>query len=288
VELSPQRGRNAAKRREWITVALRTEGFLSIAELTHRLDVSHMTIRRDLQYLEEIGHVRMVHGGASLSVAALNNSARWVSPAATDETQIGRTAATLVGETDIIAIDAGRLGYEVAKGLPDSFRGTVITNSIPVIQLLISRLPAPRVVGVGGEVMTDNYAFVGASALASIARVRVDTLFLAIDALDERGVYAHTDAEASVKRAFIDIADRTVVVAGHDCFTDSAPLMLDELNCAATLVTDWRPGKRIQRALQEAKVDMLIAAGHETAPQPGMESTTRLHVGIHRDVFPPE
>jgi DeoR family transcriptional regulator of aga operon len=211
----------------------------------------------------------MMHGGASLSVAALNHSPRWVSHAAADEAQIGKAAANLIGETDIVAIDAGRLGYEVAKALPDGFRGTVITNSIPVIHLLITRVPAPRVVGVGGEVMTDNYAFVGASTVASIARLRVETLFLVIDALDERGVYTHTDAEASVKRAFLDIADRTVVVAGHDCFADSAPLMLDTLNRVATLVTDWRPGKRIARALQEAKVDVLVTAEREIAPSSG-------------------
>jgi DeoR/GlpR family transcriptional regulator of sugar metabolism len=114
--------------------------------------------------------------------------------------------------------------------------------------------------------MTDNYAFVGANTVASIARVRVETLFLAVDALDERGVYTHTDAEASVKRAFLDIADRTVVVAGHDCFADSAPLMLGALTRVSTLVTDWRPPERTERALHEAKVDVLVTGERETAP----------------------
>jgi DeoR/GlpR family transcriptional regulator of sugar metabolism len=275
VDPSLQRGRNATKRREWIATALRTEGFLSVAELARRLDVSPMTIRRDLQYLEETGQVNMVHGGASLSVAALNHTARWVSPADPGQTEIGLTAATLIGETATIVIDAGRLGYEVAKALPNRFRGTVITNSIPVIHLLMSRYPTPRVLGMGGEVMTDNYAFAGASTLASIARMRAETLFLAVDAIDERGLYTHTDAEASVKRAFLDVADRTVAVASHQCFCDSAPLMLSALSRITTLVTDWRPGKRMESALKEAQVELLLtAAQHETTPRSDNQNET--------------
>ena len=117
--------------------------------------------------------------------------------------------------------------------------------------------------------MTGSYAFVGASTLASIARLRVETLFLAIDALDDRGVYTYTDAEAAVKRAFVDIADRVVVVAAHNCFADSAPLLLGTLSRVSTLVTDSRPAKRIERALQGAGVDIVITAEGKTAPASG-------------------
>jgi DeoR/GlpR family transcriptional regulator of sugar metabolism len=257
------RYRNAAERRESIIRAVRTEGFLSIADLTHELGVSHMTIRRDLQHLEQTGQVRMVHGGVSLSLPALHNSGWWVNSNAADEARIGRCAATLVGEADTIAIDAGRLGYEVARALPEEFRGTVVTHSIPVIQLLMSRSRPPRVVGLGGEVMADSYAFVGASTVAAIDSVRVGTLFLAADALDDRGAYARSDAEASVKRALLNIAGRTVVVACHDCFADSAPLLLGRLGRVATLVTDRRPPTRMERALRQAGVQVLVAEDRE-------------------------
>ena len=63
---SSLRYRKADERREWITQALRREGFLSIAELTRELGVSHMTVRRDLQHLEQAGYARLVHGGLEL------------------------------------------------------------------------------------------------------------------------------------------------------------------------------------------------------------------------------
>ena len=90
VEPSTLRYRNATERRESIICALRQQGFLSTADLTHRLGVSHMTIRRDLHHLEQTGQVRAVHGGASLSLPALQDAGRWVSGDAADEARIGR------------------------------------------------------------------------------------------------------------------------------------------------------------------------------------------------------
>jgi DeoR/GlpR family transcriptional regulator of sugar metabolism len=265
VEHPSQHHQSAADRRESIVVALRAKGFLSIADLTRELGVSHMTVRRDLQHLEQTGQVRMVYGGASLPLPGLHDAGRWVDSAALDEACIGRCAANLVDETSTIGIDAGQLGYEVARALPEHFRGTVVTHSIPVIQLLMSRSRPPRVVGLGGEVRPGSYAFEGASTVAAIDGVRVDTLFLAIDGLDDRGAYAHSDGAASVKRALLGVARRTVIVARHACFSDSAPLLLGRLSRFGAFVTDRRPPKTMERALSQAGVDVLVTAYHGDA-----------------------
>jgi DeoR family fructose operon transcriptional repressor len=277
VEHRPACHRTAAERRDWILQALRMEGFLSIADLTHRLDVSHMTVRRDLQHLEQTGRVRMVYGGASLSPPALRGAGRWGGCDTAEEVSIGQCAAALVGEADTVAIDAGRLGYEVARALPEEFRGTVVTHSIPVIHLLMSRARPPRVVGLGGELDTSLSAFVGAGTVAAAHGVRVEKLFLAADALDDRGVYARSDAEASVKRALLEVAGKTVVLARHDCFADSAPLLLGALGQMAAVVTDRRPPPPVDRALRGAGAQTLLAdgaAGETAADRPG-----RLMVG---------
>ena len=265
--------RTAAGRRESILVALRAKGFLSIADLTRELGVSHMTVRRDLQLLEQTGEVRMVYGGASLSLPALHDTGRWVDSGAVDDARIARCAATFVDDTSTIGIDAGQLGYEVARALPDHFRGTVVTHSIPVIQLLMGRSRPPRVVGLGGELLPSSYAFVGAGTVAAIDGLRVDTLFLAVDGLDDRGAYAHSDGEASVKRALLNVARRTVIVSRHTFLNDSAPLLLGELRQFTALVTDRPPVKRTERALALAGVNVLVPgdSGDPPAPANGAE-----------------
>jgi DeoR/GlpR family transcriptional regulator of sugar metabolism len=247
--------RSAAERREWILRTLRAAGFLSITDITREFGVSHMTVRRDLERLRLTGQVRTVHGGVSLPAAGHREDG---SADSTGEARIGACAATLAGEADAIAIDSGRVAHEIARALPEQFHGTVVTNSLPVIQSLVSRHQPLRVVGLGGEV-ADGCAFVGASTVAAIAAVRVRTLFLTADAIDDRGVYAHSDAEASVKRALLAIADRTVLVAHHESFAESAPLLLGPLERITTLVTDRSPPERMKRALRQAEVHLIVA-----------------------------
>jgi DeoR/GlpR family transcriptional regulator of sugar metabolism len=275
MEKSSPRCRSANQRRASILSALRAEGFLSVAQLSRMSVVSPMTIRRDLQRLEQDGQVRTVYGGACLSVPALHEAGRWVGAGAADEVGIGRRAAALVGPADTIAVDAGRLGFEVARALPEDFRGTVVTHSVPAIQLLMSRPRPPRVVGLGGELVTRISAFVGTGTVAAAQSVRVELFFLAADALDHRGAYARSDAEASVKRALLTVAGRSVVMARHDCFTDSAPLMLGPLGRFHALVTGERPPSRMERVLRGAGVDLLLVG--ENGPEaPGGEPAGRM------------
>ena len=273
---TPQlRCRNAIERRAAIITLLRSEGFLSITDLGRMFEVSHMTVRRDLRQLEEGGQVRTVYGGASLSVPALHDAGRWVSAAAAGEVGIGRRAAALVGVDDTIAVDAGQLGYEVARALPEDFRGTVVTHSIPAIQVLMGRPRPPRLVGLGGQVETRISAFVGAGTVAAAHNVRVELLFLAVDALDHRGAYAHSDAEVAVKRALRGVATRTVLLARHDCFTDSAPLMLGLLDRFHALITDEPPPVRLARMLGAAGVHVLLAGDAKTTTGNGVRSASR-------------
>src|SRR3954468_6270207 len=89
----------AAERRARILSALRLAGFVSIAALARDLRVSQMTIRRDLHALEDRGHVRVVHGGASLAPGALRGSA-FPDAHARSQGRLARAAAVPAGGAD--------------------------------------------------------------------------------------------------------------------------------------------------------------------------------------------
>ena len=250
--------RDSTKRQEWILLALQTSGFLSISDIARKFGVSHMTVRRDIKHLQEMRRVRTVHGGVSLDTTphALGRS---LMSNAGDEARIGRCAASLVEEADAIAIDTGQLGYETATALSEEFRGTVITHSLPIIQMLTGRSRPPRVVGLGGEVTADRSSFVGAIAVAAIGGVRVRTLFLTADAVDHRGAYVHSDPHALIKRELLKIADETVLLVRHQCFAGSAPLIVGTLAQMSTIVTDRPPPLPMLAALDRARVRVQIA-----------------------------
>ena len=251
MEHSSLHSRRPSDRRELIVHSLRAEGFLSIADLTQKLAVSHMTIRRDLQHLERTGEVRVVYGGVSLAMPAVHESSRWVSRDAA-EMQIGRCAAALVQEADTIAIDAGRLGYEIAGALPEQFRGTVVTHSIPVIQLLMSRPRPPRVVGLGGEVMARISPSSVQAPAAAVEGVRVQRCFLppmrlTIAARTRTSTPRHRCSarfSASPIRAWWSPATTASPTRRRYCSARS-----DRLDA---VVTDERPPNTMERALRRA------------------------------------
>ena len=250
----------ASRRREWILGTLRTAGFLSISALAQELGVSDMTVRRDLRRLELTGEVRTVRGGVSLRHGTLRTSdfLRRADTQAEAKRSVARAAARLVREGDTLAIDSGTSNYELAAALPEDFRGSVITPSVPVVQLMLNR-PRTRVVALGGELIVSSQAFAGPMAVQAAAGLRVRLLFLGAVAVDDRGVYVHTDVEIGVKRALMEIADEVVLLADSSKFRATAPVKLIDLSRLSALVTDARPDVRTAAALRGAGVELLVA-----------------------------
>jgi DeoR family transcriptional regulator of aga operon len=252
----PERRYEGAERRAWILHQLRAAGFLSISELSRDLGVSPMTVRRDLHQLEANGQVRLVHGGASLVPGSLHQVPMAESEGAAAQTRLGRRSARLVADTDVIGVDAGPAAYALARALPESFSGTLITHSLPVMQLLIDRDASAQLISHGGEFRPDRSAFVGPVTISALDGLRVRTLFLAPAAIDTNGIYAHTPAEAAVQGRFVSIADRVVVLAAAEATALTAPALITPLERIARLVTDEAPPPEIRAALFRASVDI--------------------------------
>ena len=250
----------AAERRAWILATLQATAFVSITDLARELEVSQMTIRRDLHALESTGHVRLVHGGASLTAGALRSAVFPEDQHTEPRDRVGRRAAGLIGPTDTVAIDAGPTAYAIARALPGDFAGCVITHSLPVLQYLADR-PAIRVVGLGGELVTDRRAFVGPTTVAALAELRVRTFFLAPSAIDVRGTYSGSPAEASVQRQLMEIADQVILVATSEMFSTSAPARIAPLTRMRAWVADRLPPSDLAEAMGRAGVVPHVA-GH--------------------------
>ena len=244
----PEPGRGAAGRQAWILSTLRAVGFLSVADLARQLGVSQMTIRRDLHSLQATGRVRPVHGGASLAPRELRRAAFPEGEHTEAQERVAQHAAGLVGCRDTVAIDAGATGLAIARALPASFAGCVITHSMPALAFL-TRERAGRVVALGGEYLPARAAFVGPMTEAALAQLRARTFFVAPPAVDARGLYAQSPAEASVQRRLMEIADEVVLVATQQTFESSAPALVGPLDRLTAVVCDRPPPAELASAL---------------------------------------
>lgn len=252
--------RGGAARREEILRRLQAAGFVSVTTLTGELGVSDMTVRRDLKLLAAAGEVRVVHGGASLPHGTLRTAdfAGRSERELDAKRRIARYAVGLVGLTDTIAVDAGTTAFELAAALPDGFRGCVITHSVPVLQHML-HLPGARVIGLGGELLADSQALVGALTVAALGGLHADIVFLGAAALNHRGVHVATDLERPTKQALTDVADRVVLLADHSKFSASAPVRLVPLDGVDVLVTDAPVPETMAGPLADAQVAVQVA-----------------------------
>jgi DeoR family transcriptional regulator of aga operon len=251
-----------AQRRAWVLARLREVGVLSVADLARELGVSHMTVRRDLQRLEATGQVRTVHGGVGLAVGDPHIGMSGMCRDRAGPRRVARRAAELVNAQDSVALDAGPAAYELARALLDDFTGSVITHSMPVMQLLAERgadSAGPRLVALGGELTGNRQALVGPTTLDVIAGLRARTFFLDAAAVDVRGTYACSTAEARVARGLTEIADEVVLLAPAAAFTGSAPALVTSLDRLTAVVTDGCPPAPVASALEGAGVALHIA-----------------------------
>lgn len=242
---------SASERRQNILDAVEEAGFVSVTELTKRLGVSDMTVRRDLRRLAEQGAVRVVHGGVSALRPQLHSpefSGR-AEENADSKRAIGQAAVLALPPTGTVAVDAGTTTYAAVQALPDGFEGTIVTHSIPVMQLALTR-GFRRVVGLGGELLVESQAFVGPRSVEATRGLRVETLLLGAAAADEQGIYVATDNERATKLALMSIAERIVLLVDATKFAAPAPVLLCGWKDITDIVTDAPPPAAVAKWLR--------------------------------------
>ncbi|GAA2609077.1 DeoR/GlpR family DNA-binding transcription regulator [Dactylosporangium fulvum] len=205
-----------------------------------------MTVRRDLDQLQEQGLVRRVRGGAvALDVpadqAGFTVRERWQ---AATKAQLGRAAAALIEPGTTVLLDAGTTTAELAGHLTARAPLTVAVLSLQAAVRLADQ-PGIKLLIIGGESRASERSLVGPLALNALDQLRFDTFVMSIGAAHHELGWSEFDLDdAAVKRAALRRAGRTIVVAdstklGVQAFARVAPLdAVDTLVTNAVLPSD--------------------------------------------------
>jgi len=259
---------NAIERQKIILQIIAEQGAVTVAELCERFGVSDMTIRRDLSTLERASLLRRIHGGA---VSARGRSYEppvltRVHEAPEAKRAIGRLAATLVHEGDSIALDIGTTTLELARNLTRLQDITVLTNSLPIANLLTDQ-PGIRLMLCGGIVRPGERSLIGPVAEYTFSQFYVDKAFIGIGGVDlEAGLTEYNTDDAEVKRHMIRNAQRCILLTdsrkfGLKTFASVAPLSVVD-----DIVTDDGLKPEFREALEREGIVVHIASVARNAP----------------------
>ena len=209
---------------------LKQQGKAKVEELAERLNVSEVTIRKDLTRLEEQGLLERIHGSAIISQRSRFNIAflerlRLKAPA---KTLIARAAVSYIQEGDSIILDAGTTTLSLAHVIMEKrFHSLlVITTSMPAA-LELSK-GNHDILLIGGQVRSHSLALIGPMTVRNLQSFHVDRAFIGTSGISLTHGYSTPNAlDAQVKEAMIRAAAETYVVAdsskfGHDCLVSFA------------------------------------------------------------------
>jgi DeoR/GlpR family transcriptional regulator of sugar metabolism len=255
---------DAKTRRDRIEERVRVDREVGYAELAVDFDVSEMTIRRDVEALENLGVVRRVVGGA-IALKGKDNEpsfATRVADAADEKRHIADAVADLIGTGETLILDSGSTALAVAQSLRG--RGlalTILTPSVLVALELIDE-PDTTVVLTGGELRPGELSLIGPAAEDTLANYNCDTFVMGVAGIDaNRGISDYHQADSRVKRAASKRADRVIVAAdqsklGRVTFTSIATL--SEIH---VIITDGEPDHPALVAARLQGVDVVCVAG---------------------------
>ncbi|MGW0893336.1 DeoR/GlpR family DNA-binding transcription regulator [Saccharopolyspora sp. NPDC002578] len=207
------------QRREQIRQDVLAHGHVRIEQLVEEHGVSGMTIHRDLDLLERQGWLRKIRGGATStpgSLLARSVGARR-SDAADAKARIARHALRHITSGQVVAIDDSTSGLAVAELLAPAAPLTVVTNFLPVINLL-SGQDGLHVIGLGGDYHPGFDAFLGLHAADMADTLRSDVLLLSTTAVVDGHCLHRSQETVQVKRALMRTAATRVLLADHSKF----------------------------------------------------------------------
>jgi DeoR/GlpR family transcriptional regulator of sugar metabolism len=271
----------ASQRQDRIVAEVRGRGAVRVADLVELLDVSEMTVRRDITELDRAGLVRRVHGGAvapdtlarPTDEPGFEAKTTW---AAAEKESIADLAAQEIAPGQAIALSAGTTTHLLAQRIAADTELrplTVVTNSLPVAETLHRAAPgiAPLDVILTGGSRTPSDGLVGPVADAALATLRVDRLFLGVHGLDASGLMTPNLAEAATDRALLHAAAAVTVLADHSKWGVVGLAHIAALEAVDTVISDDALPTEARTALSEA--GCLLRTPHEpgTTPAPTKE-----------------
>ena len=249
------------ERQKQILSLLTRQQKLSVAEIVAQFAISEATARRDLESLTLQGKAQRVHGG----VIALEQAPPELpilereSEQLDEKIRIARAASELVSDKETIFLGSGSTVLEVARQLRNRRNLTVITNSLPVLNMLVG-INGITVISLGGMLRDSELSFIGHITEQALTEVRADKVIMGTRGVSlEHGLTNDYLQETLTDRAILKVGRKVIIVADHTKVNRVATALLAPLDSVQTFVTDSKADKKFIQALKKNGIEVIVA-----------------------------
>ena len=234
---------------------------ISVKELSSKLNLSMMTIRRDLQYMEEKGVLKKIHGGAVLIRKEDADSTFYerIEQFKKEKFAIGKAAASLIKQNDVVVFDAGTSPLAMIQSIPDELCFTAITSGL-MTAVALSNKPNVNLIIIGGDIHKGSLSSTSTIALEQIKKFNVDIAFFSTEGVCvDEGTYELLLPLIDVKKMLRSMSKKVVLLADHSKFGKKSLSLSIPIDGIDIVVTDSKVEKVYADKIKERNIEMIIA-----------------------------
>jgi DeoR family deoxyribose operon repressor len=252
-------------RTDFIINNLYANGFVSIKELSKKLEVSEMTVRRDLRELSKSNIVTLIPGGAILkkNPPPDKDEEKYLIQTAEslrleEKIKISRKAASLIEPNDVIVIDTGSTTENLPKFIPENLPLTIICYTLNIL-FKVYENKNWKLVFPGGYFHTNTLMFESPEGIEIIKRIRANKAFISAAGVSEKlGVTCATDYEKETKKAIIDSSDVKILLIDSTKFGKVKISHFADLTDFDIIITDIGIPKKFVEIIKSLGIKLYI------------------------------
>jgi DeoR family transcriptional regulator of aga operon len=248
------------ERHSQILEILHKQGSVSVLDLANRLEVSSVTIRKDLSYLEEKELLYRAHGSAILINPYINDRHVNVKEKLfMDEKRlIGMRAAELITSNDSIIIASGTTVHAFTRQIKVKEHLTVISAALTATSIL-ARDRNIDVIQLGGFVRNTSLSAVGNYAEKMLEDFSCSKLFMGVDGIDlDYGLTTTNAMEALLNRVMMRVSQKTIVLADSSKFGRRGFSKICDLDSIDHIITDKQIPQKTLESLNEHGIEVSV------------------------------
>jgi len=252
-------------RTNYILNRLSIDGFANIKDLSKKLEVSEMTIRRDLRELSIDNVVTLIPGGAVLkrnSPIEKDEEKYLIQTAESlmleEKIKISRKAASLVDPNDVIIIDTGSTTENLPKFIPENTPLTVICYTLNIL-FNVYENKNWKLIFPGGYFHDDTLMFERPEGIDMIKKIRANKAFISAAGVSKKlGVTCATDYEKETKKAVIESSDTKILLVDSSKFGKIKISHFADLTDFDIVITDSGISKECEEIVKNIGIKLYI------------------------------
>lgn len=248
------------ERQMQILTELNDTGFVRVQNLCEKFDVSSVTIRKDLSFLEHKGLLYRTHGGASKQslYAFERNIGEKESIQVDQKKKIAEKSLALINHRDYIILGSGTTVLYLARLLGDFDKLTVVTSSL-FVSVELCNHDNIKTLQLGGNVRKSSNSVIGSIAEQTLKDYSCNKVFLGVDGIDlEFGLTTSNALEAQLNKAMIKASEKVIVLSDSSKIGKRSFGKIADIQEMDVLITDSEISKKNKMALEHLGIEVIV------------------------------